>query len=457
MSAIEVERKIEVKPQEIIDILKQAKEMTVTLPSQDKIDERDIPFTLSFKFEFKPVVLQPYFQTIETPEHVPTKLFLKYTIDKNLTIFYYETTIQEQICSKSLQKEISPPCPRIFYTSVIKKQGQPFNHDSHFIDDIMAQKHTRTKGFDDYYSLRGYFLSIGKNDVYSHSEYYHTIVLMEEIIGTELFKLYNKRISQLTVFEVKIIRIIVLYLSTLLTLLGYFHGDLHLGNVMLSNSESTYLFEDTLKHSYGITHIPYIIDFGRTFEVSNFKFDTLDVTSISKLTTSPNISNFYKELYETASKKSLIEINYYVNELLDNQDYTGAMLVLTMCCDRDGKGGIDGISKSMLKYALEYNSDVYNYLFSISEEESKSLNELIEIQPFVVSLQTTSTDTHKRHRTSPPSPHSHSPDGGQRRYSNKHLKKNIKKNTKKNNKTNKKIKKPLRNKKTIKKQKTKLL
>jgi hypothetical protein len=119
----------------------------------------------------------------------------------------------------------------------------------------------------------------------------------------------------------------------------------------------------------------------------------------------------------------------------------------------------------MLNYAFEYNSDVYNYLFSISEEESISLTDLIKIQPFVVSLQTTSTDTHKekRHRTSPPSPPllplplSYSPDGGQRRYSNKHLKKNTKKNTKKNNKTNKKTRKPLRNKKTIKKQKTKLL
>jgi hypothetical protein len=442
MSAIEVERKIEVEPQEIIDILKQAKVMTVKLPSQELIDYRTIPFTLPFTFEFDPDV----FQTTKTQGPVPTKLFLKYTIDKNLTIFHYETTIQEQICSNSLQKKIPPPCPRIFYTSVIKKQGQQFNHDSHFIDDLIDQVGTkiRTKGFDGYYSLRGYFLSIGKNDVYSHSEYYHTIVLMEEIIGTELYKLYNKDITILTIFEV---RIIVLYLSTLLTLLGYFHGDLHLSNVMLSNSEFTHQFEGTTKQIYGI---PYIIDFGRTFEVSNLKFDTLGVTSISALTTSPNVSKFYKELYETASKKSLIEINSYVNRLLDNQDYTRAMLVLTMCC------GIDGNPKSMLKYALENNSDVYNYLFSISEEESISLNDLIKIQPFVVSLQTTSPDTHikKKHRTSPLS---HSPDGGQRRYSNKHLKKNTKKNTKKNNKTNKKIKKPLRNKKTIKKQKTKLL
>jgi hypothetical protein len=110
MSAIELERKIEVEPQEIIDILKQAKVMTVKLPSQDQIDEGTIPFTLSFTFDFKTVVLQPYFQTNETQEHVPTKLFLKYTIDENLTIFKYETTIQEQICSKSLQKKIPPPC-----------------------------------------------------------------------------------------------------------------------------------------------------------------------------------------------------------------------------------------------------------------------------------------------------------------------------------------------------------
>lgn len=114
MSAIEVERKIEVEPKEIIDILKNANKMTVILPSQDQIDEGDIPFTLSFTFEFKPVVLQPYFQTIETQGPVPTKLFLKYTIDENLTIFKYETTIQEQICSKSLQKKNTPTMPTYF-------------------------------------------------------------------------------------------------------------------------------------------------------------------------------------------------------------------------------------------------------------------------------------------------------------------------------------------------------
>ena len=102
MSAIEVERKIEVEPQEIIDILKQAKVMTVKLPSQELIDYRTIPFTLPFTFEFDPDV----FQTTKTQGPVPTKLFLKYTIDKNLTIFHYETTIQEQICSNSLQKKI---------------------------------------------------------------------------------------------------------------------------------------------------------------------------------------------------------------------------------------------------------------------------------------------------------------------------------------------------------------